>query len=69
MRAVKFGDLSEHDWFVSTDNVPYRSGTLVECERPIPCINLLTAKVEYFNLSDTVLITDNDDLRKGGEPK
>ena len=73
MRAIKFGKLSEDDWFVY-NATPYRSGTILyklmpvknptEEECVVPCINLLTAKVEYFHLEDVVLILDQEDIAK-----
>lgn len=61
MRVVKFGELRDGDWFVY-GLTPYRSGQLVAPNRPIPCINLLTSRVEYFCLDDDVLVIDQEDI-------
>lgn len=66
MRAVSFGELQDGNWFVY-GITPFRSGHLVAPNEPIPCINLLTARVEYFNLDDIVLVIDQEDLVKWGE--
>lgn len=63
MRVVKFGELKDGDWFIY-GVTPFRSGHLVAPNNPIPCINLLTSRVEYFYLDDIVLVIDQEDIVK-----